>query len=418
MKILWIVNMVLPSVAEALNLNTSFSGGWLVDYADRLSKDPDVELATMTYANVPRDIDETVCGIRNFIFAGGGKRLLLDSKQTIRDCKKVIDEFKPDIIHIHGTEYSIGSSMLKTKTNIPTVLTIQGVLSRISEEYFGGISMPEILKMVSFKEYLKFKTPLFAKMLYTKNAKREQSVLHNVKYVTGRTFWDENFMLSQNPKLKYYRFNYNLREQFYNAEKWDFDKVDKFTIYTGAATYTLKGLHILIKAISIVKTRYPEVKLLVPVNSKNIKKANSYERFILKLIKNLGLEENVKFIGRKNAEEVAEILAKSHICVVPSAMEGASATMCEAMMIGTPGICAYRGGMSDLLKEGESGFFYDFPEYPVLAGRIMQLFEDDNLCIKFSKNVRKEAELRHDREKNYHKLKSIYYEVINKNTHD
>ena len=407
--------MVLPSVAKALDLKTSFSGGWLVDYANKLSADPDIEFATMTYANVPNDIDKTVCGIRNFIFSGGGKRLLLDNSQTIKDCQKVIDEFKPDIIHIHGTEYAVGSSMLKTGTNIPTLLTIQGVLSRISEEYFGSIPVREVLTMGSLKEYLKFKTPLFAKKLFTKNAKRERYVLRNVKYVTGRTFWDKNFMLAVNPELKYYRFNYNLREQFYNAEKWDFEKINKFTVYTGAATYTLKGLHILIKAIDIVKRKYPKVKLLVPVNNENIKKANCYERFILKLIKKLGLEENIEFVGRKNADEVAEILAKSHICVVPSAMEGASATMCEAMMIGTPGICAYRGGMTDLFKDGESGFFYDFPEYPVLAGRIMQLFENENLCKKFSENAGRDAKLRHDRNINYAKLKSIYDEVVKEN---
>lgn len=410
--------MVLPSVAKELNLKTSFSGGWLVDYADKLSRDPDIELATMTYANIPCDMDETVCGIRNFIFAGGGKRLLLDNKQTIKDCQKVIDEFKPDVIHIHGTEYAIGNSMLKTKTNIPTVLTIQGIISRISEEYFGGISFRQILAMGNFKEYLKFKTPLFSKMLYYKNAKREKFVLNNVKYVTGRTFWDETFMLSQNPELKYYRLNYNLNELFYEADRWDYNKINKYTIYTGASTYPLKGLHNLIKAIPIVKAKYPEVKLLVPVNRNNIKKANGYERYILKLIDKLGLQSNVEFIGQKNAKEVSEILSKAHICVIPSAIEGASATMREAMMIGTPGICAYRGGMTDLLKDGESGFYYDFSEYPILAGRIVQMFEDKDLCEKFSKNVRQKAELMHDREKNYHKLKSIYDEVINKNTHD
>ena len=415
MRVLWIINMVLPSVAKALDLKTSFSGGWLVDYANKLSADPDIELATMTYANVPNDMDETVLGIRNFIFAGGGKRLLLDNKQTIKDCQKVIDEFKPDIIHIHGTEYSMGNAILKLNNNIPTVLAIQGILTRISREYFGGITLPKIITMGSFNEYLKLKAPIFHKLLFTRNANRERFVIKNVKYATGITYWDENLIHWINPKLKYYRYNYNLNEPFYNKDKWDYDKIDKFTIYTGAATYPLKGLHNLIKAIAIVKTKYPQVKLLLPVNSNNSKKANSYERFILKLIKRLDLEKNIEFIGRKNADEVAEILSKSHICIVPSASESISLTMCEAMMIGTPGICSYRGGMTDLLKDGESGFFYDFPEYPVLAGRIIQLFEDENLCKKFSINARKDAETRHNRETNYSQLKSIYDEVVKEN---
>ena len=262
---------------------------------------------------------------------------------------------------------------------------------------------------------LKLKTPFFAKALMTKNAKRERFVLKNVKHVTGRTEWDRSVMLSINENLVYHRFNYNLRAEFYDAPKWKIENVEKHTIYTGAATYTLKGLHILLRAIAIVKNRYPDTRLLIPANNSNYKKANAYEKYVLRLIRKLGIEENVRFIGRKSASEVAEILANSHICVVPSAMEGASATMCEAMMIGTPGICSYRGGMTDLLHDGESGFFYDFKEYPVLASRIITLFEDDELCKKFSERVITDAAIRHDRDNNYSQLIQIYEELLKEN---
>lgn len=412
MKILWIVNMVLPNVATTLNLKTSVSGGWLVDYSNKLANDPNIELATMTYANVDSDIDETVCGMRNFIFAGGGKRLLFDSYKTEQDCFKVIAEFRPDVIHIHGTEYAIGAAMIKLKPDIPILLTIQGILCRISEEYYGGLSFAERFKIKTLKSVLNFKNPFFAKQLMNVNAKRERFVLKNVKHVTGRTEWDKSVMLSINDKLIYHRFNYNLREQFYDAPKWDIKKIDRHTIYTGAATYTLKGLHILLRAVAIVKKQYPDVCLRVPANNSNYNKANGYERYILRLIKELGIQNNVCFVGRKNADEVAELLVNSHVCVVPSAMEGASATMCEAMMIGIPGICAFRGGMTDLLRDGESGFHYDFKEYPLLASRIIQLFKNDELCMRFSKNVIRDAMLRHDRDKNYKQLREIYEEVL------
>ena len=102
------------------------------------------------------------------------------------------------------------------------------------------------------------------------------------------------------------------------------------------------------------------------------------------------------------------MLKKVNVCVVSSAIEGASATVCEAMMIGTPCICPYRGGMTELLRDKESGFYYDFPEYSVLATRIKQLFADKQLCKKFSENTIKDAELRHNREKNYMELTEIY----------
>lgn len=412
MKILWIVNMVLPDVARELNLKTSASGSWLDDYAKLLAKDEAIELATMTYANVPNDIDQTVCGIRNFIFAGGGKRLLFDHPQTAKDCQKVLNAFQPDVIHIHGTEYSMGAAIAELHPNVPVLLTIQGILTRISEEYYGGLPFSERIKIKSVNSVMKLKTPFFAKLLMTKNAKRERFVLQNVKHVTGRTEWDRAVMLSINDQLTYHRFNYNLRAEFYSAPKWDLEKIDRYTIFTGASTYSLKGLHVLLKAIYIVKKKYPNVCLRILANNGNYKKANAYEKYILRMIKKLGLAENVCFVGRRNAAEIVELLLTSHVCVVPSAIEGASATMREAMMIGTPGICAYRGGMTDLLHDGESGFFYDFKEYPVLASRIMRLFEDDELCRCFSKRVISDAEVRHDREKNYAQLLEIYEELL------
>ena len=166
---------------------------------------------------------------------------------------------------------------------------------------------------------------------------------------------------------------------------------------------------------------YPNVKLLVPGSqSKNGKllQPNAYEKFIVKKISKYGLEENVEFIGRKNASEVAEILSKVNACVVTSAMEGASATICEAMMVGTPCICSYRGGMTDLLRDGQSGFYYDFPEYGVLASRLEQLFSDIELCKQFSQNTIKDASIRHDRAQNIMRLKDIYTTVLNKEKKD
>ena len=411
MKVLWIVNMVLPDVAGALNMKTSYSGGWLVDYANKLANTTDIELATMTYANVDHDLDTMACGIRNFIFAGGGKRLLFDNPQTEKDCRKVLDAFQPDIIHIHGTEYAIGAAMVKLQPDIPIVLTIQGILTRIAEEYYGGLSFAERLKVFYWKSALRLKLPVFSKILMKMNAEREQFVLRNVKHVTGRTDWDKSVMLSINPELVYHRFNYNLRATFYDAPKWDIATAERHTVYTGAATYTLKGLHILLRAIAIVKRRYPDVCLRIPANNGDYKTANAYDRYILRLISQLGLTDNVCFVGRQSAEGVAEMLRKAHVCVVPSAIEGASATMCEAMMIGTPGICSYRGGMTDLLHEGESGFYYDFPEYPMLAERIISLFDDDELCVKFSKNAIQNAQVRHDRDRNYRQLLDIYNRI-------
>lgn len=422
MKVLWIVNMVLPNVAKSLGLSTSVSGGWLIDYANKLANCEEIELATMTYANVEKDIDVVAAGLRNFIFSGGGNKLLFDSTQTIKNCKKVIELFQPDIIHIHGTEYAIGKAMLDVNKNhnIPVLLTIQGILMRISAEYYGGLSFLEICKMTTVKELLRFKTPFFAKRLFVHNAHREQSVLSQVKYVTGRTTWDKTVMLSINPNLYYYRFNYNLREEFYAAPKWSVREMTPHTVFIGASSYPLKGIHIMVDAVRILKSKYPDIKVIVPGGGYNgsPKKLNGYQKYILKKIIKNNLQSNFEFIGNKSATEIIEQLRNANVCVVTSAMEGASATICEAMMIGTPCVCAYRGGMTELLNDGESGFYYDFPEYGVLAERIATIFENEKLCMKFSESTISAAENRHNRDVNFNQLLDIYKDVIYKEKHN
>ncbi len=416
MKVLWIVNMVFPEVAKKLNLQTSTSGGWLLDLAKGVSESSDVELGVMTYYSGKEFVDIVHNNVRYFLLPGGSKRLLYKNKKTALDCKKIVSLFNPDIIHIHGTEYAPGYEMLKVHPEIPTVLTIQGVIKRIAEEYYGGFTFWQIIKMSRFKDIIRGKIPLTYKMLYTKNAKREVEVLKKVKYVTGRTDWDKSTMLAINPNLKYFRCNYNLRDAFYNSEKWSSEKMTPHTIITNAGHSSLKGLHIVIKALALVKNKYPDVKLFIPGGGKaengRLVIPSSYTRYLLKMIKNLQLDENVEFVGNIGPDKVAEYLRNSNICVVSSAIEGASATLCEAMMVGTPSISSYRGGMTDLLTDKVNGFTYDFPEYPQLALRIMELFENNELAQTFSKRTIELANIRHDRERNPQEMVEVYEEVL------
>ena len=411
MKILWVLNMMLPDAAQAIQKTTSTSGTWLLDYVNSIKCDGDIQLATMTYAAVPEKQVVTVDGIKHYVFPGGGKKLLFSSKQTERDCQWVIDDFQPDIIHLHGTEYAMAKAMVDLQPQQPILLTIQGILTRISKAYRAGMSVGELIECSTPKQWLRMKTYFAMEKLYRRNAKRERYVLQRVDRVTGRVDWDKAVMLSINPKLKYDRLNYNVPPVYYDAEKWDIDKIEPHSIYTGSATYPLKGLHILIRALELVKVQYPDVKLYVPGNNTSYKASNGYERYIRRMINKAGLQENVIFTGRRTPAQIIELLQKANICVLPSAMEGASATVREAMMIGTPSICAFRGGMVDLIQDKTNGFCYDFPEYPVLADRICRLFVDTELCKQFSIRAIEDAEERHARQKNYTMLKNIYADM-------
>lgn len=58
---------------------------------------------------------------------------------------KAVELFKPDIIHVHGTEFSFGL-ILRKVTQIPVVTSIQGNLTAYDTKYFSGLTMPGILR--------------------------------------------------------------------------------------------------------------------------------------------------------------------------------------------------------------------------------------------------------------------------------
>ena len=58
MKVLWIVNMLLPDAAEHLGVQTGSSGTWMIDISKMLSQKDDVDLAVAcVYGNEFKKFD-------------------------------------------------------------------------------------------------------------------------------------------------------------------------------------------------------------------------------------------------------------------------------------------------------------------------------------------------------------------------
>ncbi len=414
MRVLWIANMVMPRLAQHLGIQTSASGTWLINISEKLSKHPDVELAiACVYGKEFKKI--IVDNITYYLIPGTSKSFMFYDKGLIRYWRMIEEDFSPEIVHIHGTEYTHSISYLRGFPNKKYLLNIQGIISKTSQNHTADLKWWQLLRYRSLRENTRLNGMIERKWLSKKNVKYEKEIISGVGYATGRTDWDKAFMLSVNPDLKYYRCFYNLRDEFYNAEKWDKDTCVPHTIYASTSAQTpLKGGHTVLKAIRLVKRKYPDVKvyfLAAKTQGDRLIATSGYTKYILKLIHKYGLQENVVFLNRLNTQGVIEVMQKVNVCVIPSAMENASSTLREAIHIGTPSIAAFRGGMTDLIKDGESGFFYDFQDYELLALRICQLFENKTLCESISKKAVVFAEQIHNQEKNTQDFLNMYKDI-------
>lgn len=416
MKILWIVNMVLPRLANHLGISGGLSGTWMYDASERLAKEEDVELAIACvhgaeYKKIK--LDDTIF----YCLPGTGRDMMFYNKKFEGIWKNIYDDFKPDIVHLHGTEYTHGLAFMRACPNAKTVISLQGVINRIKDVDLTDLNFWQCLRYRTKREWLRFNGMWEMHLWHKQTAKTEREMLSKTDDIVCVDSWHRAQAKRLNPNANVHIIDYNLRKSFYDSEKWNIDKINRHQISTNPGGTPLKGLANLCRAIALVKDTYPDVKVLVPgMTERNgeLAPTSGYAKYLRNLIRKLGVKENIKFLGKQTEEEMLNNMITSHVQVVPSAIEGPSLVLREGMHLGVPTIASFRGGMADFVDDKVNGFLYDYNEVSYLAMRITDIFSDDELAKRLSKNAIEKTAIAHDREKNLKSYKDTYYKVLSK----
>lgn len=144
-----------------------------------------------------------------------------------------------------------------------------------------------------------------------------------------------------------------------------------------------KRQHLLIEAFNIVKNCYPTWKVKIYGETDYDKKYYSY---CLNLIKKYNIEDRVIFCGTSN--DICKNLKQSKIFAFPSAFEGFSLAMTEAMGVGLP-VVGYKSctSISQIVKDGYNGFLCD-DGIEDFADKLKCLMFDDKLRKQMGANAR------------------------------
>ena len=118
---------------------------------------------------------------------------------------------------------------------------------------------------------------------------------------------------------------------------------------------------------------------------------------LVKLKKELGLEDEVSFIYKSSEQEKVGLLEKSNIFVMPSvvykkSIEGFGITFIEAASYGKASIGGIFGGEKDAIIEGKTGYLCDGDDLNELYETILKMVNNEhykelgNNALEFSKN--------------------------------
>ena len=419
MKILWTVNLIPEEMSVHLGLVSEVLGGWVESMANEIRKYENVELAVACKCDPKYSFAETVNSIRYFSL---GYSDSASQSEIENRCKEIINEFKPDIVQVEGTEFLHAKAMLEycKKINIPVIVSLQGILNGQYNYQCGQLPIDDMMFSKSLTEIMSSWLLHLRKVLWYKpRMKPEKEIIENADYILGRTTWDRAHSYAINPNAKYYSCNRVLRKPFYESA-WNIDEIERHSIYVGNGYYALKGVHFVVMALPQLIKEYPDIKLYVagyePFTDDDkrsfIKKG--YGAYLKKLIDDLGVSDHIVFTGPLKASAVAEKLASVHTYVLCSAIENSPNTLGEAMMIGAPCISSYVGGAPDMAEDGKEALFYRNDDPKLLAWRIKQIFDNDDLALSLSENGKKKARFTHDAKINAEKLMSAYCDILGK----
>lgn len=412
-RVLWTSNIDLPEVASELGLKTTPFGGWLSTTTKNLSTFSEFKVGVAMRSNSTAFKVIEKDGI--VYFALPQIKGSFDVSQS--DVEKVIAEFRPDILHVEGAELPHALRFLKTWEG-SRLLSMQGVLNGIKRYQLGGLPIARML--VPIRPHLSL-VAIAILVNYWRNfcprLTKEREAMSLTDHVMGRTLWDQAQAAVLAPSAQYHACPRILRAPFYN-KVWTLNNKEDFTVFLGNAATPLKGAHIAVEALAILVRKFPNMRLYIAgedpkdIGLYSLKRYVGYPSYLLYLIRKYGLEKNIHYTGMLSADQMAERMVASHVCLTASIIENSPNTLGEAMLLGVPVVSAYSGGAPSMASDETEVLFYRAEDPIMLAHQIGRVFENPELAQRLSENGRKRALESHDPQRNMNMLINTYKAIL------
>jgi len=166
-------------------------------------------------------------------------------------------------------------------------------------------------------------------------------------------------------------------------------------ILTVGALKPRKGQDTTVKALALLKDRFPTLRYLI------VGRADGFSSFVGRIkavAEEGGVADRVVFTGRIDDEELIRLYQTCSAFVlaareVDGSFEGFPTVFYEAHGCGAPVISTYGFSSEYAIKEGYNGFLVQPDDPAALADAIANIVADGALRVQLGKNGRKEAEL-------------------------
>jgi glycosyltransferase involved in cell wall biosynthesis len=399
--------MIKLLIFSGIPLNTKVVvGGWIVGFLDSLKLHRDTISVNIAFVSASQRLKTENDNVKLFPIIKNNciiskiKRYLFpksDEECILSQMMNVIEECKPDIIHIFGTESAFG--LITPRVNIPVIIHLQGLINPYINAWF-----PQSYSIVDLHSHSEKRAYKVSKYY----AKRELRIFQGCNYYMGRTDWDRRISRIYAPDSEYFHCDELLRSEFYGVrykQKVLNNNVVQLTSVLSSPLY--KGTDVILKTAFLLKEKCNFSFNWKVYGIDSIKKAEKKANIN-------AYNHNVELMGRIDVLDLINRLHETDIFIHPSYIDNSPNCVCEAQYIGTPVIACNVGGLSSLIEHKENGILVPANDPYLIASYIKELCEDTLLYSKLSKNARNTALRRHSQKEIIENVIEIYHNIIEK----
>lgn len=291
----------------------------------------------------------------------------------------LIKQIKPDIIHINNLPFltTLQTTRIAKKLGIANIIHVHGVIGKWNK----------LLDILQYS-YLR----IFGRQFFK-----------NANLIICLTKSDASEVQQFGCPSKKIR----LIPNGVDVDEFKPAKETKNLLFWGGRFLQQKGLEYLIEALSLVAQKAPSTRLILSGDGALFFK-------IYSMVKKLGLEKNVKFLGRVQRTSLPKLVGSCSIYVLPSLKEGMPYALLEAMSCGKPVVGSNIPGINDIIINMKSGLLVPPKDPKAIAKAILMLLNNEELRFNLGINARNSIVNRHRWSLISAKVESAYMEAIKK----
>jgi glycosyltransferase involved in cell wall biosynthesis len=151
--------------------------------------------------------------------------------------------------------------------------------------------------------------------------------------------------------------------------------------------YVQKNFSRLLKAMSLIRKRYPTIKLKIAGRAID----KGYYASLLSEVEHLGISGHVEFLGHVTPDKLVDLYQRCGVFVFPSLVETFGNSLVEAMASGAPIATSRAAAMPEVA--GEGALYFDPTDIDDIAAILESLLQSDELRRGLGQKALQQAKL-------------------------